>query len=364
MSSTIVMYGVRVMWPAHLRVDPGTRVLAKNGSSHSGYPFHVRRMQSFGKHVVCFLLVVGRSMSATGAGLLPEPSDTAVARRIENTPTLPFRESRFSFHTPFPGWELGAVSGVAVGANGIVYVIQRGSKADPILVFNRKGALLRSWGKGDFSLPHSLRLDPSGNIWAVDAGASKVMEYRADGQKLLTIALDPVPDTGSPFRGATDLAFAPNGHVFITDGYGNARVLEYTRDGKEVRAWGHPGTGPAAFHLPHAIQVSQSGTVYVADRENGRIEKFDLEGEFLGEIGELGRCYALALHRGALWASVSPMSEDPGAPGWLLKLDPRSGQILGHLKVPQSRAGHALDVLQSGELVETAGNGLLLFQSR
>jgi hypothetical protein len=298
-----------------------------------------------------------------GAGMAQSErsSDLALAKRIESSPILPSRKRWFPLHSPFPGWEVGSVSGVAAGSDGNVYIIQRGAKADPILVFDKEGNLLRSWGKGDFIIPHSLRLDPHGNVWAVDAGASVIIKYSPDGKKLLTIHIGEVPDTGSPFRGVTDLTFAPNGHLFITDGYGNARILEFTAEGRRVWKWGRSGSGPAEFHLPHAIQINASGTVYVADRENGRIEEFDTHGKFLGEIDHLGRCYALKLANGILWASMSPMGEAPGAPGWLVQLDPRSGRILGHLDLTEARVGHAIDVFRSGAAVVTADHGLLLF---
>ena len=312
----------------------------------------------------CFCLHLFASLFGfVGAGMSQssKSSDLALAKRIESSPILPFRTEWFPFHSPYPGWEVGPVSGVAADRDGNVYLIQRGAKANPILVFDKDGNLLRSWGEGDFALPHSLRLDPQGNVWAVDAGASVIIKYSPDGKKLLTIHIGEVPDTGSPFRGVTDLAFAPDGHVFITDGYGNARILELTGDGRRVREWGRSGSGPAEFHLPHAIQINASGTVYVADRENGRIEEFDTHGKFLGEIDQLGRCYALKLSNGILWASMSPMGEAPGAPGWLVQLDPRSGKVLGHLNLTEARVGHAIDVLGSGSAVVTADRGLLLF---
>ncbi len=289
--------------------------------------------------------------------------DAALAERIDSSPLLQLKERQISLHATLPGWALGAVSGVAVGDDGYLYVIQRGPDANPILVFDLSGDLVRSWGRGDFTLPHSIRLDRQGNVWAIDAGASKVIEYSAIGTKLLAINVMPVPDTGSPFRGVTDLAFAPNGEIFITDGYGNGRVLEYTAKGREVRTWGHPGTGPGEFHLPHAIQISPAGMVYVADRENSRIEVFDLNGHYLRAFSRLGRCYALVLHSGALWVTIGPRDRDPGTPGWLVKMDPNSGRILGHFPVPDQRAGHALDLLNSGAIVETAGSGLLLFRT-
>ena len=100
--------------------------------------------------------------------------DAALARCIANSPLLLYRERQLSLHSTLPGWALGAVSGVAVGHNGDLYVIQRGPDAEPILVFDLNGNLVRSWGRGDFSLPHSLRLDREGNVWAIDAGAPKL----------------------------------------------------------------------------------------------------------------------------------------------------------------------------------------------
>ena len=288
--------------------------------------------------------------------------DARRAQSVGRSPQLPLTEEHLGLRADTPGWSLGAVSGVATGHDGLIYVIQRGPDADPVLVFDRNGRLVRSWGKGDFNLPHSLRLDRYGDVWAIDAGASRVIEYSSTGSKLLTISIEPVPDTGSPFRGVTDLAFAPNGNVFITDGYGNGRVLEYTIKGDKVREWGSPGSAPGQFHLPHAIQIGPSGIVYVADRENGRIELFDLHGRYLRTFDSLGKCYALQLQGRVLWATIGPRDQDPGTPGWLIKMDAQTGRLLGHLFVSDQRAGHAFDLLGSGAVVETAGSGLLLFK--
>jgi len=286
-------------------------------------------------------------------------SDAALEKRVEGSPTLPFKQERFQFRALPAGWVIGVVSGVAADDNGTIYVMQRGNNADPILAFDLHGNLLRSWGRGDFVLPHSLRVDDKGNVWVVDTGASAVIKYSPAGKKLLTIVVGDAPNTGNRFRGATDVAFAPSGHVLITDGYGNARVLEYSADGRRIREWGRSGAAPGEFHLPHAIQVSKDGTVYVADRENGRIEEFTREGNFLREIDQLGRCYSLKLKNGVLWASTGPLGEASGAAGWVVKLDPQTGRILGHLNLPKS-SGHQIDVLPSGEPIVTAGDGLLL----
>jgi streptogramin lyase len=191
---------------------------------------------------------------------------------------------------------------------------------------------------------------------------STAIKYSPLGKKLKTITVGEQPNNGSPFNGTTDVAFGPNGRIFIADGYGNARVLEYTSEGRRVKQWGKPGSGAGEFNLPHAIQIDRQDIIYVADRKNGRIEKFDLNGNYLAEIDHLGRTYSLKLANGALWATMGPFDQPPGAPGWVVKLDPRSGEILGHLDIPEGRSGHCLELTPSGELLVTVGNELLWFK--
>ena len=319
-------------------------------------------MQLRRQYLISVLLANFFLFTAIGIAQAPESSDVELKKRIESSPVLPLEKTPFQVHPAKLSTSIGPVSGVATDGKGTVYVMQRGEKVDPILAFDVHGTLLRSWGKGDFTLPHSLRVDPEGNIWAVDAGVSRIIKYSPLGKKLLTVEVGQTPNTGSAFRGATDIAFLPNGHLLVTDGYGNARVLEFTADGLRLREWGHSGSGPGEFHLPHSLQVSKNGTVFVADRENGRIEEFDLQGRFLKAIDHLGRCYSLKLMDGALWASMSPLGQDPGAPGWIVKIDPTNGTILGHLNVTEQREGHQLDVLPSRQIFVTAGNGLLFFR--
>lgn len=284
--------------------------------------------------------------------------------RIESSPKLPFTGVHFAAKPPAVGWESGAVSWIALDREGRIYEIQRSDKADPVLVLDSEGKVLRSWGRGEFNIPHSIRIDPSGNVWTVDAGSSVIIKYSPLGEKLMTITVGERPDNGSPFDGTTDIAFGPNGRLYITDGYGNARVLEYTPDGKRVKQWGKPGTGPGEFSLPHAIQIDEKGTVYVADRENGRIEKFDLDGNFLGEIPHLGRVYSLKLVGGVLWSGMQSFDRPPGSAGWVVKFDCETGRILGHLDVPEARGLHSVEQVASGEPLTTLGNELLWFKAK
>jgi sugar lactone lactonase YvrE len=316
-------------------------------------------------YFVAFALFAQSPGPVARAGRETQDKATAELRaRIEASPMLPFKGEHFAAQPPAVGWESGAVSWVAVDSKGTIYEIQRGDKADPIVVLDRDGKVLRSWGNGDYKIPHSIRVDPAGNVWTVDAASSNVIEYSALGKKLMTITVGEQPDNGGAFDGTTDVAFGPNGRLFITDGYGNARVLEYTAEGKRVKQWGKAGTAPGEFNLPHAIQIDGQGILYVADRENGRIEKFDLNGNFLGAIAHLGRIYSFKLAGGALWASMGPFNRPPGSPGWVVKLDAQSGKILGHLDVPEERGGHSIELMPSGEPLITLGNELLWFKKQ
>jgi len=215
------------------------------------------------------------------------------------------------------------VSSVAVDPSRAIYLLQRGAKADPVIVADREGRILRSWGKGLYKIPHSIRVDPEGNIWTVDAASSMVYKFTRDGKKLLAIDVGGLPSAPrSEFCGTTDIAFTPGGRILISDGYANARILEYNTAGKRVREWGTPGTGPGQFHLPHGIAIDRDGIVYVADRENGRIQRFSLEGRYIGEWGDLGKTFSLKITPGGdLWIGTQPRNVPNGSEGWIVKVD-------------------------------------------
>src|SRR5690348_12826648 len=246
------------------------------------------------------------------------------------------------------GQTMGTVSSVAVDRNGVIYVLQRGDKADPVIAVDRDGRVLRSWGKGMFTVPHSVRVDAGGNIWTVDAGSSVLLKFTPEGKKLQEIDVGEVA-TGSDCAfptlcGTTDVTFGPNGRLFISDGYGNARILEYTADGKRVKVWGSKGTGPSQFQIPHGIAFDGK-TLYVADRTNARVQRFDLNGKYLGEWTNLGRPFALKIERGALW--VAGMTVESKASPRVFQVDPASGKILGQADAP---GPHSIDVNDAGEV--------------
>jgi hypothetical protein len=287
---------------------------------------------------------------------------------IEASPKLPLEQTDLAIRLP-KGQELGMVSWLARDAKtGVTWLIQRGDKADPVIAVDKEGRVLRSFGKGLYAIPHAIRLDPEGNVWTVDAGSSTVIKFSPKGKKLLEIDVDGQPERAiSPprraFLGTTDITFAANERIFISDGYANARILEYTANGRKVREWGSAGNGPGQFHLPHAVVVDENNILYVADRENGRIEKFDLDGKFLGEIPNLGRTYSLKLGtNGTLWAGMQPLNEAPGSPGWIVRLDRETGKILDYVPVSEKAGLHSVEDAGDGQPMTDVGNRVVGFK--
>jgi sugar lactone lactonase YvrE len=259
----------------------------------------------------------------------------------QDAPRLPLEQ--------IPLNSVGTVSSVALDQrttpSGVIYVLQRGDKADPVIAVDKQGKTLRSWGNGLFTVPHSVRVDADGNVWTVDAGSSVILKFTPQGKKLQEISVGEIA-TGDKCAfptlcGTTDITFGPNGRLFISDGYGNARILEYASDGKRVKVWGSAGTGPGQFQIPHGIAYAGK-TLYVADRGNSRVQRFDLDGHYLGEWTNLGRPFALKVAAGALW--VSTMFPKPA----ILKVDLATGKVLGQIESP---GPHSIDVSEAGEIV-------------
>src|SRR3989442_1053497 len=211
---------------------------------------------------------------------------------------------------------------------------------------------IRSWGKGMYKIPHSIRIDPQGNIWTVDSSSSMVLKFTPQGQKLMEISVGEQPAGRGATNGTTDIAFGPNGRFFISDGYGNARVLEYTSKGERVRQWGSAGTGPGQFRQPHGIAVDDQGIIYVADRQNARLQRFDLNGKYLGEWNHLGKVTAVAFRDGALWIGTQYRNVPNEADGWHMKVDRKTGKILELTE--SGRSHHVLNINKNGELLSGA----------
>ncbi|MFB3827475.1 MAG: peptidyl-alpha-hydroxyglycine alpha-amidating lyase family protein [Bryobacteraceae bacterium] len=250
------------------------------------------------------------------------------------------------------GWKFGRVSSVGVDSAGRVYVFHRGDKADPMVVFDAEGRYLRGWGKGFFSSPHGLRIDKQDHLWITDTGLHQVFEFTGEGLLLRQWGAKGAPGCDEKtFNKPTDVAFASDGSFYVSDGYGNSRVVKFSAQGEFLKAWGTKGSGPGQFNLPHVVQTDSRGTVYVSDRENNRIQIFDAEGKFLREWTHLGATQGMHIGpRDEMWIVTHRNNRENAVydtlAGRIMKIDPATGRIIGSMESP----GHWITLNPGGEI--------------
>jgi len=196
------------------------------------------------------------------------------------------------------GYNLGQVTGIDVDTSQNVLLIHRAWRrwkilnevfpdtpisANTVLELDRKsGKLLNSWGAGLFIMPHGLKVDKENNVWITDVGLQQVLKFSHDGKLLMKLGEARIAGNDSlHFNYPTDVAFATDGSFYVSDGYRNSRVIKFSKEGKFLFEWGKKGNEEGEFNTPHGIDIDSHGNVYVADRENNRIQKFDSKGNFL-----------------------------------------------------------------------------------
>lgn len=181
----------------------------------------------------------------------------------------------------------GLVSGVACDSQDRVYVFNRAP--DPrVIVLDRDGTLLGEWGHGRFKHPHGIFISPADELYLTDRDTHLVTRWTADGQLLQSWGTPDQPGPpGAPFNQPTRAVLAPDGEMYVSDGYGQRRVHRFGADGQLRTSWGEDGTGPGQFALPHDVWVDPRNRVLVCDRENQRVQIFDREGAYLGEWDDL-----------------------------------------------------------------------------
>lgn len=235
-------------------------------------------------------------------------------------PSPALSDDKLPDYHPVAGWmklppeiKLGPVSAVATDSADRVVVFHRGKQ--PILVFDRDGKYLRSWGDETIKTAHGFCIDRENNVWATDIGNHQILKFDASGKLLLSLGVKGVAGRDdSHFDRPTDIAVTPRGEFYVSDGYGNARVLKYSKDGQLLKQWGRKGTGDGEFNLPHSLALDDKGRVYVGDRENNRVQVFDGEGRFLAVWKESGAPYGLFLKGNRLFVA-------DGRANWIKVLD-------------------------------------------
>lgn len=236
--------------------------------------------------------------------------------------------------------------GIAVDNQNQVYILTRHNPA--IQVYKVDGRFLRSWDMEDASGAHFIRVGPEGNIWTADIKGHVIRKYTPEGKLLLTIGeLGHAGTDKMHFDRPTDIAVLATGDIFVSDGYGNRRIIHFDRNGKYINQWGEAGSKPGQFALPHSIVADSRNRLYVADRENARIQVFDIKGNLLDVWSDLITPWGLHITKDdEIWVSgSSPVRKDvPDETGeWVVTPPPDQlvmklnlkGKVL--LRVPLSK---------------------------
>src|SRR6202521_4647050 len=245
--------------------------------------------------VTAMIAVIAMSPARAQTQADPQPVNSLPNpyRTVENWAKLP------------EGRTWGSTAGVAVDRNGNIWVAERcgantcaGSNLAPILEFDLSGKLLTSFGAGMFVFPHGITVDMDGNVWVTDGQGMggkghQVFKFSPDGRVLLALGKPGVPgDAPDTFNMPSAVAIAPNGDIFVADGHGgnsNARIVEFSKDGKFIKTWGKKGAAPGEFDWPHSLAFDSRGRLFVADRANNRVQIFDQDGRFLEQWKQFGR---------------------------------------------------------------------------
>ena len=208
---------------------------------------------------------------------------------------------------------LGNPTGIGVSSSNDIVVFHRGSrvwqtpmptekiKENTILILdNKTGEIKNSWGSDLFIMPHGLEVDNEDNIWVTDVALHQVFKFNYTGELLMVLGVPNQSGVDSfHFNLPTDVAVSPNGSFYVSDGYGNSRVVKFSRQGEYLFEWGKFGTDKGEFNIPHGLDLDKSGNVYVADRENNRIQKFDSLGGFISlwQNKSIGQLYSVNIDK-------------------------------------------------------------------
>jgi peptidylamidoglycolate lyase len=239
--------------------------------------------------------------SAENAGITNADKKILKYELVDNWPQL------------LKGYVLSQVTGVGIDTSQNIFLFHRTGRqweepfpdslisSNTILMLDKEtGEILNSWGANLFIMPHGLTVDKENNVWVTDVALHQVFKFNHDGILQFKLGIAKTPGNDSiHFNLPTDVAVANDGSFYVSDGYGNSRVVKFSKEGKYIFEWGKRGDNPGEFHTPHGIDLDFQGNVYVADRDNNRIQKFDARGKFLKEWknDKAVQLYSLAINK-------------------------------------------------------------------
>ena len=258
--------------------------------------------------------------------------------------------------------DLGEAVDIAVDPEDRVYIFSRG--AHPMMIFQQDGSFIRSWGEGLFTRPHSITIDPDGLLYCVDDDGHWIGRFTDRGELLGSIGerdRGALPQSGKPFNRPTKVAFDPKtGDLYISDGYGNARIHKFSATGHHLFSWGDYGTGPAEFNLPHSVCTDSDGKLYLADRENHRIQVFDDQGNYLTQWNDMHRPCGLHLRDGLAYVGQLlpqyPFNADSPNIGACITIHDLTGKQLARLGGPRAGEGDGQFIAPHGLAVDSRGD--------
>jgi hypothetical protein len=283
----------------------------------------------------------------------------APAKAKSTSPEIQF-DSASNFLKLPPGLYMGEGTGVATNSKGHVFAFTRSGETR-LFEFDQNGTFVKEFGVGSygFAFAHAVRVDKDDNIWAVDEGTNVIQKFSPDGKLLMVLGKRPDPleqmgmmPGGGQYSGAnrpysfhrpTDIAWDAQGNMFVSDGYGDSRVVKYDKSGRFVKSVGTRGNGPLQFSTPHAIAVDAKGLVYVADRGNSRMIVLDNDLNQKAVWDTIGAPWAICISQGPHQYIYSSNSFGTGnnfdqaaTTGEIYKME-LDGTVLGHF----GKSGHA-----------------------
>ena len=296
--------------------------------------------------------------------------------KARNVPEIPFEAVPDFLKLP-PNLHLGEGIGVATNSKGHVFVYTR-SQDTRLFEFDQNGKFLREIGEGlyGFAFAHAVRVDSQDNIWAVDEGTNMVIKFSPEGRVVMLLGRRPeahgvpaTPAAAAPvpparpyaFNRPTDVAWDASGNIFVSDGYGNSRVVKYDKNGRYIASVGEKGSQPGQLNLPHTIAADAKGNVYVGDRSNRRIQVFDNDLKFKAIYDQVGAPWAVCVTPGPhqyLYSSNSNpdnnVADIKAVTGEIYKME-LDGAILGKFGKPGKLPGefstvHEIDCRNENEL--------------